>query len=176
MPRSAALLWSYSRSPGRFPSGRSHYPGRHVQVEAEQAKCLKKMFQAGVFIAIPNIATVRIRTDEDPISKREIVFARPTAVTELARWEKPIHFEEHSALARDFAFQQIQQLAHGCIGERARKAAIADQSFHMQILYRHDPTGLSDLGGQLVEPIEPDAGNLIVEPSQFVFRLQPVLF
>ncbi len=43
IPRSLevlALLWSYSRSPGRFPSGRSHHPGRHVQVQAEHAKCL----------------------------------------------------------------------------------------------------------------------------------------
>ncbi len=35
-----SLLWSYSRSPGRFPSGRSHYPRRHVQVQAEHAKSL----------------------------------------------------------------------------------------------------------------------------------------
>ena len=92
------------------------------------------------------MATVRIRTDENPISKREIVFARPTAVTELARWKKPIHFQEHSALARDFAFQQSEQPAHGCIGERARKTTIADESFDMQIFYRHNAAGLSDLG------------------------------
>src|SRR2546421_7069261 len=36
-----SLLWSYTRSPGRFTSGRRHYPGRHVQAEAEHVECLK---------------------------------------------------------------------------------------------------------------------------------------
>ncbi|MGZ3647134.1 MAG: hypothetical protein ACXVCM_25140, partial [Ktedonobacteraceae bacterium] len=44
------LLWSYSRSPGRFPSGRSHCPRRHVQVEAEHAKCLYNDIHGGVLI------------------------------------------------------------------------------------------------------------------------------
>ena len=54
------------------------------------------------------------------VCKREIVFARPTAMTQLTRREKPIHFQEHTALTRGFAFQQIKQLAHRRIRKRAR--------------------------------------------------------
>ena len=95
-------------------------------------------------------------------------------MTQLTGREKPIHFEQHPALPRDFAFQQIQQLTHCRIRERAREAAIADQSLDMQILYRDNPTGRGDLRGQLVQPIEPDARDLIMSASQLVFRLEPV--
>jgi hypothetical protein len=168
------LFWSYSRSPGRFPSGRSHYPGRHVQVQAEHAKCLTDNVPTGVLVSISNIATVRIRTDEDAIRKGEIFFARSTAMTQLTRREKPIHFQEHSPLARDFAFQKIEQLAYRRIRERAGKAAIADEPFDMHIFYRNNAAGLRYLRGQLMEPIQPNAGNLSVQSPELLFRLLPV--
>ena len=105
------LLWSDSRSPGGFPSRGSHSRRRHVHVEAEHAKGLYDQIERGVFVPIPALVTVRIRTHKHPIDQLKIVFARSTAVTKLTRREKPIHFEQHAALARDFAFQQIQQRA-----------------------------------------------------------------
>src|SRR6266702_7268963 len=78
------LFWSYSRSSGRFPSGRSHYPRRHVQVQAEHAKSLQNDVRSGILVSVPAIATVGIRTDKHAISKGEIFFARPTTVAQLA--------------------------------------------------------------------------------------------
>ena len=88
-----------------------------------------------------------MRTEEDTIGKGEICFARSTAMTKLTRREEPIHFQEPSALARDFAFQQSEQLAYRRIRERAGKAAIADESFDMQIFYRNNAAGLRYLRG-----------------------------
>ena len=98
------LLWSDSRSPGGFPSRGSHSRRRHVHVEAEHAKGLYDQIERGVFVPIPAIVTVRIRTHKHPIDQLKIVFARSTAVTKLTRREKPIHFEQHAALARDAGF------------------------------------------------------------------------
>jgi hypothetical protein len=95
-------------------------------------------------------------------------------VTQLTRGKKPIHFQEHCALARDFAFQQIQECTHGGVRERARETAIADQAFHMEVFDCHDPTGFCDLGGQFVQPIQSHARNLVMRPAQLVFRLEPV--
>lgn len=33
-------------------------------------------------------------------------------MTQLTGWEKTIHLEQHAALSRYFALQQVQQLAH----------------------------------------------------------------
>ena len=134
-------FWSYSKSPGRFPSRRSHYRRRHVQVEAEHAKCLQNDVATGVFIAVPDVPTVRIGADKDTISKLQIGFARPAAVTKLAGWKKAIDLEQHPALSRHFVLEQIQQFADGCIRKRPREATIADQALHVQVFYRDNPSG-----------------------------------
>src|SRR5450755_63591 len=151
-PNASSLegFWSYSKSPGRFPSRRSHYRRRPVQVEAEQTKCLQNDVATGVFIAVPAIPTIRIGADKDTISKRQIGFARPATVTKLAGGKKAIDFEQHPALSCHFALQQVQQFADGCIRKRAREATVADQAFHMQIFYRDNPAGRGDLGGEFV--------------------------
>ena len=45
----------------------------------------------------------------------------------------------------------------------------------MQVFYRDNPTGRGDLGREFVQPIEPDARDLVVGAAHLVFRLEPVL-
>ena len=54
-PRRDCGLTPASR--GRFPSRRSYYPRRHVQVKAEQAKSLEEDVQRGIFI----LATAKLK-------------------------------------------------------------------------------------------------------------------
>jgi len=98
------LLWSDSRSPGCFSSRGSHSRRRHVQVEAEQAKCLENDVVRSILVTIPNIATHRVWTDENAISELEIVFPGSATVAQLTRGEKPIHFQQHASPQRYFTF------------------------------------------------------------------------
>ena len=142
--------------------------------QPDQAQGFPQHILSGIVITILRELSIRaggILTVKHPVFERHVFPFPPATVTGFTRGKEAVDLDDLPTTLLDFTGEQDQEFAKRGIRERTRELAILEQSLEVEVLNANDPIPIRELGGELMEHIIAQAGNLIMQPCDLSARL-----